>query len=123
PRIELELPTCLLSHILGRLTGAANSGADLLAALLTFFAFGVAGKPADPGHQYGHGKADHLAALGEGAILVLASAAIVWRAIVRLSGGAHAPVEAKWWALAVIGVVIVVDVMRTVASARVARRY
>jgi cation diffusion facilitator family transporter len=94
-----------------------------VAALLTFFALGVAGKPADPGHQYGHGKAEHLAALGEGAILVLASAAIVWRAIVRLTGGAHAPVEAKWYALVVIGVVIAVDVARTLTSARVARRY
>ena len=93
-----------------------------MAALLTFFAVGVAGKPADPGHQYGHGKAEHLAALGEGTILVLASAAIVWRAIVRLTGGAHAPVEAKWYALVVIGVVIAVDVARMLTSARVARR-
>jgi cation diffusion facilitator family transporter len=121
--IALKLTTGLLTHSLGLLSEAAHSGTDLVAALLTFFAVGVAGKPADPGHQYGHGKAEHLAALGEGAILVLASAAIVWRAIVRLTGGAHAPVEAKWWALLVIGVVIVVDVARTVASARVARRY
>jgi cation diffusion facilitator family transporter len=121
--IALKLTTGLLTHSLGLLSEAAHSGTDLVAALLTFFALGVAGKPADPGHQYGHGKAEHLAALGEGAILVLASAAIVWRAIVRLTGGAHAPVEAKWYALVVIGVVIVVDVTRTVTSARVARRY
>src|SRR5581483_11049964 len=121
--IALKLTTGLLTHSLGLISEAAHSGTDLVAALLTFFAVGVAGKPADPGHQYGHGKAEHLASLGEGAILVLASAAIVWRAIVRLTGGAHAPVEAKWWALLVIGVVIVVDVTRTVASARVARRY
>jgi cation diffusion facilitator family transporter len=121
--IALKLTTGLLTHSLGLLSEAAHSGTDLVAALLTFFAVGVAGKPADPGHQYGHGKAEHLAALGEGAILVLASVAIVWRAIVRLTGGAHTPVEAKWWALLVIGVVIVVDVARTVASARVARRY
>jgi cation diffusion facilitator family transporter len=121
--IALKLTTGLLTHSLGLLSEAAHSGTDLVAALLTFFALGVAGKPADPGHQYGHGKAEHLAALGEGAILVLASAAIVWRAIVRLTGGAHAPVEAKWYALVVIGVVICVDVGRTLTSARVARRY
>jgi cation diffusion facilitator family transporter len=121
--IALKLTTGLLTHSLGLLSEAAHSGTDLVAALLTFFALGVAGKPADPGHQYGHGKAEHLAALGEGAILVLASAAIVWRAIVRLTGGAHAPVEAKWYALVVIGIVIAVDVARTLTSARVARRY
>ena len=106
--IALKLTTGLLTHSLGLLSEAAHSGTDLVAALLTFFAVGVAGKPADPGHQYGHGKAEHLAALGEGTILVLASAAIVWRAIVRLTGGAHAPVEAKWWALLVMCVSLLV---------------
>jgi cation diffusion facilitator family transporter len=121
--IALKLATGLVTHSLGLLSEAAHSGTDLVAALLTFFAVGVAGRPADPGHQYGHGKAEHLAALGEGTILVLASAAIVWRAIVRLTGGAHTPVEAKWYALVVIGVVIAIDIARTLTSARVARRY
>jgi cation diffusion facilitator family transporter len=121
--IALKLTTGLLTHSLGLLSEAAHSGTDLVAALLTFFAVGVAGRPADPGHQYGHGKAEHLAALGEGAILVLASAVIMWRAIVRLTGGAHAPVEAKWYALVVIGIVIAIDIGRTLTSARVARRY
>ena len=121
--IALKLTTGLLTHSLGLLSEAAHSGTDLVAALLTFFAVGVAGRPADPGHQYGHGKAEHLEALGEGAILVLASAVIMWRAIVRLTSGAHAPVEAKWYALVVIGVVIAIDIARTLTSARVARRY
>jgi cation diffusion facilitator family transporter len=121
--IALKLSTGLVTHSLGLLSEAAHSGTDLVAALLTFFAVGVAGRPADTGHQYGHGKAEHLAALGEGAILVLASAAIVWRAIVRLTGGAHTPVHAGTLAFVVIGVVIAVDIGRTVSSARVARRY
>ena len=105
------------------LSEAAHSGTDLVAALLTFFAIGVSGRPADPGHQYGHGKAEHLAALGEAAILVLASLAIVWRAIVRLAGSSTSHVDATWWALVVIGVVILVDVARTTASMRAANRY
>ena len=121
--IALKLGTGLATHSLGLLSEAAHSGTDLVAALLTFFAVGVAGRPADPSHQYGHGKAEHLAALGEGAILVLASAAIMWRAVVRLTSAGGPPVHASWYALAVIGVVIVVDVTRTTASARVARRY
>ena len=121
--IALKLATGLLTHSLGLLSEAAHSGTDLVAALLTFFAVGVAGRPADPGHQYGHGKAEHLAALGQGAILVFASALIMWRAIVRLTGGAHVPVEAKSYAFVVIGVVIALDVARTLTSVRVARRY
>jgi cation diffusion facilitator family transporter len=121
--IALKLGTGLATHSLGLLSEAAHSGTDLVAALLTYFAVGVAERPADVGHQYGHGKAEHLAALGEATILVIASLVIVWRAIVRLAGSAHPNVHAAWYALVVIGVVIVVDVGRTVASARAARRY
>ena len=101
--IALKLGTGIATGSLGLLSEAAPSGTDLVAALLTFFAVGVAGRPADVGHQYGHGKAEHLAALGEAAILALASLAIVWRAIVRLTGSSTAHVNAAWYALVVIG--------------------
>jgi len=121
--IGLKLGVGLATGSLGLLSEAVHSGTDLIAALLTFFAVGVAVRPADPGHQYGHGKAEHLAALGEGAILVLASLAIVWRAIVRLTSSTPASVHARWYALVVVGVVIVIDVGRATASWRAARRY
>ena len=121
--IGLKLGTGLATHSLGLLSEAAHSGTDLIAALLTLFAVGVAARPADTGHQYGHGKAEHLSALGEGAILVIASLLIVWRAIERLTGSSHPQVQARWYALVVIGVVIVIDVSRTIASVRAARRY
>ena len=89
--IGLKLGTGLATGSLGLLSEALHSGTDLIAALLTFFAVGVSGRPADTGHQYGHGKAEHLAALAEGAILVLASVAIVWRAIVA----AHRPLAPR----------------------------
>jgi len=121
--IGLKLGTGLATHSLGLLSEAAHSGTDLIAALLTFFAVGVAARPADTGHQYGHGKAEHLSALAEGAILVLASLLIVWRALDRLAGHAHPEVRAAWYAFLVIGIVIAVDFGRTIASARAAARY
>jgi cation diffusion facilitator family transporter len=121
--IGLKLATGIATHSLGLLSEAAHSGTDLVAALLTFFAVGVAARPADVGHQYGHGKAEHLSALAEGAILVLASLVIVWRAIARLAGGAHPHVDASWYALAVIGAVIAIDLARAVTSARAAHTY
>jgi cation diffusion facilitator family transporter len=121
--IGLKLGTGIATHSLGLLSEAAHSGTDLVAALLTFFAVGVAARPADTGHQYGHGKAEHLSALAEGAIRVRASLLILWRAIARLTGSSHPHVDARWYALVVIGVVMAIDVGRTVASARAARRY
>ena len=120
--IALKLGTGLATHSLGLISEAAHSGTDLIAALLTFFAVGVAVRPADPGHQYGHGKAEHLAALAEGAILVVASAFIIWHAISRLVNGGTA-VRATWYAFVVIGLVICIDLGRTVASWRAARAY
>jgi cation diffusion facilitator family transporter len=121
--IALKLVTGLVTGSLGLLSEAAHSGTDLIAALLTFFAVGVAERPADPGHQYGHGKAEHLAALGEGAILVGVSLVIAWRAVARLAGNAPSDVHAAWYALLVLGVVIVIDLSRTVVSWRAAQRY
>jgi cation diffusion facilitator family transporter len=121
--VALKLVVGLVAHSLGLVSEAAHSGTDLVAALLTFFAVGVAVRPADRGHPYGHGKAEHLAALAEGAILVLASLAIAWQALARLLGSGHATVNPAWWALGVVGVVIAIDVARAVISARAARRY
>jgi len=121
--IGLKLGVGLATHSLGLLSEAAHSGTDLVAALLTFFAVGVAVRPADVGHQYGHGKAEHLAALAEGAILVVASGFIVWRAIVRLTQSGPTSVHATWYAFAVLGVVIAIDIARTIASRRAAQRY
>ncbi len=121
--LGLKLVAGLALHSLGLISEALHSGTDLVAALLTFFAVGVAVRPADPGHQYGHGKAEHLSALGEAAILVAASVLIAWRSVSHLVGATDTRVDASWYAFAVIGVVIVVDLSRTVVSVRGARRY
>src|SRR5215210_1446016 len=121
--VVAKLATGLATGSLGLISEAIHSGTDLVAALLTFFALGVAARPADVGHAYGHGKAEHLAALAESAALALASLFIAGRAIQHVSGSVEANVDAAWYALAVIGVVIVVDAARTVVSWRSARRF
>jgi cation diffusion facilitator family transporter len=121
--IALKLGTGLATGSLGLISEAVHSGTDLVAALLTLFAVGVAGRPADRGHPYGHGKAEHLAALAEGAILVLASLFIAYRAISHLVGASGSEVDPTWYALVVVVIVIVIDAARTYASLRAARRY
>ena len=121
--MTLKLVTGLATGSLGILSEAVHSGTDLVASLLTFFAIGVAGRPADSGHPYGHGKAEHLAALAEGAFLALVAVLIGFRAIQRLTGTGAAEVDAAWWAFAVLGVVIAIDITRTLVSLRTARRF
>jgi cation diffusion facilitator family transporter len=118
--VAIKLLAGLLSGSLGLLAEAVHSASDLVAALLTFFAVGVAARPPDRGHPYGHGKAEHLSALGEGAVLVLASLAIAGEAIHRLLSGMHTA-QASWYALAVLLVAIAIDASRWIISARTAR--
>jgi divalent metal cation (Fe/Co/Zn/Cd) transporter len=94
-----------------------------VAALLTFFAIRVAARPADVTHQFGHGKAEHLSALAEAGFLVVVSLFISLRALERLWGASSTHVSVTWYALVVIGVVLVIDATRATVSYRTSRRY
>jgi cation diffusion facilitator family transporter len=119
--VAIKLGTGLATDSLGLLSEALHSGTDLVAALLTLFAVGVAVRPADRSHAYGHGKAENLAALAEAAILALLSLLVAFAAIRRF--GDHPELEIDWWVFAVLGLVIAVDASRMAISFRAARRY
>jgi cation diffusion facilitator family transporter len=121
--VVLKLSVGLATHSLGLVSEAVHSATDLVAALLTFFAVRVSARPADMSHQFGHGKVEHLSALAEAALLSLASLFISWRAIERLAGSSHAHVNAAWYAIVVLVVVIGIDISRTVVSWRTSREF
>ncbi|HEV2593464.1 MAG TPA: cation diffusion facilitator family transporter [Gaiellaceae bacterium] len=120
--VVLKLSVGLATHSLGLVSEAVHSGTDLVAALLTFFAVRVSARPADVTHQFGHGKAEHLSALAEAGLLSLASLFISLRAIERLAGSSG-HVQPRWYAIAVLFVVIAIDLSRTIVSWRTSRRY
>ncbi len=121
--VVVKLTAGLAAGSLGLLAEAAHSGTDLVAALLAFYAVGYAVKPADAGHPYGHGKAEHLAALAEASFLLLVSLFVGGLAIARLVGAIDTVVDATWWAFAAAGLVIVLDLVRAIASYRTGRRH
>ena len=121
--VAVKLVTGLVTGSLAFIAEAVHSGTDLVAALLTLYAVRVAIRPPDRDHQYGHGKAEHLAALGESAFLILVSVAIAAESLRRLITGEGHGVDAAWWAFAVLAVVIALDASRAIASRRAARRF
>jgi cation diffusion facilitator family transporter len=121
--VAVKLATGLATGSLAFIAEGVHSGTDLVAALLTFFAVRVAVRPPDQEHHYGHGKAEHLAALGESAFLLLVSLFIAYESARRLVDGSGHQIDATWWAIVVIVVVIAVDASRTVVSRRAARRH
>lgn len=121
--IVIKLVTGLATGSLGLVAESLHSGTDMVAALLTLFALGVAIRPADRRHQYGHGKAEHLAALAEATFLVAACIFIVVKSAMRLAGGDQDAVNAAWYAIAVLVFVMAVDATRAAVSFRTSRRY
>jgi cation diffusion facilitator family transporter len=121
--VAVKLVTGLVTGSLAFVAESVHSGTDLVAALLTLFAVRVAIRPPDREHPYGHGKAEHLAALGESAFLILISLFLAGESIRRLIGGGGHDVEAAWWAFAVLGFVIALDISRALVSRRAALRY
>src|SRR5688500_18216736 len=58
----LKLAVGLGTGSLGILSEAANSGLDVMAAVLIYFTVWFSDKPADANHPYGHQKAENFAA-------------------------------------------------------------
>src|ERR1035438_10364665 len=74
----------LLPGSLGILAEAAHSGLDLVAALMTYIAVRISGRPADRTHLYGHGKVENLSALLETLLLFVTCGWIIQEALHRL---------------------------------------
>src|SRR5258708_15413166 len=120
--VALKLGVGLATHSLGLISAGIESSGDVVAAVLTFFAVRLAGRPADRGHPYGHRRAENLGALGEAAILIGGALLVAVEAITHLINGGHAP-QIRWYHFAVIGLALVVDLSRTSVSLIASRRY
>ncbi len=80
------------------LTGSAAILSDALESIINVVASGfalgsvvLAAKPPDPSHPYGHGKIEDFSAGFEGALIILASGAIVWKSLPKIAQPAALP--------------------------------
>jgi cation diffusion facilitator family transporter len=112
----------LTTGSLGILAEAAHSGLDLMAAVMTFLAVRISGKPADRNHLYGHGKVENLSGLFETLLLLVTCFWIIYEATHRLLYHA-AVLEVNYWSFTVMITSIVVDVSRSRVLYRAARKY
>src|ERR1035438_150180 len=117
----LKLLTGVLTGSLGMLSEAAHSAIDLIASAITLFSVQVADRPADEDHNYGHGKAESLAALVETFIMLGSCLWIVTEAIQRIFFHQHLALRPSLWPFAVLLVSIVVDFTRSRTLGRIAR--
>ena len=73
-----------LTGSVGLLSDALESLVNLAAAIVALTMLQVAARPPDAEHAYGYSKAEYFASGLEGALIVLAAAAIIWTALPRL---------------------------------------
>jgi cation diffusion facilitator family transporter len=107
---------------IGILAEAAHSALDFVAALVTYVAVRLAGRPADREHPYGHGKIENLSALVETLLLLVTCGWIIYEAVERLISK-RVQVDASIWAFGVLAVSIFVDVTRSRMLKRVAVKH
>jgi len=112
----------LLTGSLGILAEAAHSALDLVAALMTYIAVRISGRPPDRTHLYGHGKVENLSALIETLLLFVTCGWIISEAVQRLFFR-KVEVEVTIWSFAVMATSIVIDISRSRVLARTAKKY
>lgn len=104
----IELAGSLLSGSLALLSSAVNTLMDLLASIIALIAVREGGRPPDEDHPYGHGKVEAFAAIGEGALLLVACTWLVYSAANRLIAG-RAEIGLYWVALGTNLASIIID--------------
>jgi cation diffusion facilitator family transporter len=112
----------LLTGSLGILAESADSALDVVAALLTFAAVRMSGRPPDERHPFGHGKVENMAALVETLLLLFTCGWIIYEAISRLLFKSVA-VDANIWAFGVVTASMIIDLNRMRALQRAADKH
>lgn len=112
----------ILTGSLGLLSEALHSGLDLVAAVITYFSVRLSDKPPDKEHNFGHGKIENFSALVETILLFVTCIWIIYEAINRLITG-KTEIEVNIWSYIVVISSIIIDISRSRALSRVAKKY
>ncbi len=82
--IALKTVAWRLTGSVGLLSDALESVVNLAAAIMTLIMVGLAARPPDREHAYGHHKAEYFASAVEGVLILVAAAGIAWTSVGRL---------------------------------------
>lgn len=116
----MKLAAGFLTGSVAIISEAVHSGMDLLASLMAYVSVRVADKAPDEEHPFGHGKAEHLAALFEGLLIVIAGALIIRQAVGALFN--PEPLPALGWGALVMLIATVVNILVSKYLFRVGQR-
>ena len=82
--VAIKTGAYFASHSVAMLASLADSALDLFASALNMFAIHQALAPADAEHRFGHGKAEPLAGLAQGAFIIASGLFLVIQSVQRI---------------------------------------
>jgi len=85
--VVLKVVVAIITGSLGVFAQAADSFLDLFAVAVILFAIGVAAKPADEKHPFGHGKVEDIAAVVQALLILTVGGLIIYSAVRRIISG------------------------------------
>jgi cation diffusion facilitator family transporter len=100
------------------LSDGFEASGDVLSSAIVYAGLGLASKPPDSEHPYGHGRYETIAGLGVGALLLLAGAGIFWHSLRSLDQPSSLPS----YALYPLFAAIVIKILLAATKFRVAKR-
>jgi cation diffusion facilitator family transporter len=125
--VSLKIFLSAWTGSLSVLSEALHSGLDLVAAVITCLSVRVSDKPADADHPYGHAKYESFSAFVETGLLLLTAVYIIVEAFLRvihgMRQGAMSPVRPSLLAVALLGVMLILDLLRARKLQSVVRKY
>ena len=118
--ILLKAVAYLITGSIAMMASLADSGLDLIGSTINLVAIGHALTPADREHRFGHGKAEPLAGLAQGAFIAGSALFLVIESIQRMISPqpvAHGAVGLAVMAFSIVAVTLLV-VLQRIAVAR-----
>jgi cation diffusion facilitator family transporter len=85
--VGLKVVVAVITGSISIVAQAVDSFLDLFAIAITFFAVGIAAKPADEKHPFGHGKVEDVAAVVQAILIFTAGGLIIYSAVLRIITG------------------------------------
>ncbi|HEX4157339.1 MAG TPA: cation diffusion facilitator family transporter [Rhizomicrobium sp.] len=118
--IVLKAAAYILTGSVAIMSSLADSALDLFASTINLFAINHSLVPADREHRFGHGKAEPLAGLAQGAFIAGSATFLVVESIGRIAG--PRPIDHPGIGLAVMGVSIIAVMALVLVQSMAVRR-
>lgn len=105
----LFLGKLLLGFVTGAISivaDAVNNLSDAGSSIITLLGFKMAGKPADPGHPYGHGRIEYLSALFISVAIILMGVELLKSSVERILNPAETSVSLVVFVILVASILV-----------------